>query len=59
MYKDLPTAAVVVLFVLSVVAASRVTQAAEGASSHYLPGANIDIFLALPPEPGFLLANTF
>ena len=59
MYKDLLTAAVVLLFVLSVVAVSRVTQAAEGASSHYLPGANIDIFLALPPEPGFLVANTF
>ena len=59
MYKNLLTAAVVLLFVLSVVAVSRVTQAAEGASSHYLPGANIDIFLALPPEPGFLVANTF
>ena len=58
-YKDLLTAAVVLLFVLSVVAVSRVTQAAEGASSHWLPGANGDIFLAVPPEPGFLVANTF
>lgn len=59
MHKNRLTAAVVLLFVLSVVAVSRVTQAAEGASSHYLPGANGDIFLALPPEPGFLVANTF
>lgn len=59
MYKDLLTVAAVVLFVLSAVAVSRVSQAAEGASSHYLPGANIDIFLALSPEPGFLVANTF
>ncbi len=33
--------------------------AAEGASSHYLPGAVGDIFLAVPPEPGFTAANTF
>ena len=33
--------------------------AAEGASSHYLPGAVGDIFLAVPPEPGLLVANTF
>jgi len=58
-YKDLLTAAVVLLFVLSLVAVSRVTQAAEGASSHYIPGGNGDIFLAVPPEPGFLVANTF
>lgn len=35
------------------------TFAAEGASSHYLPGAVGDIFLAVPPEPGFTAANTF
>ena len=35
------------------------TFAAEGASSHYLPGAVDDIFLAVPPEPGFTAANTF
>ena len=58
-YKDLLTAAVILLFVLSLVAASPVTQAAEGASSHYIPGGNGDIFLAVPPEPGFLVANTF
>jgi hypothetical protein len=32
--------------------------AAEGGSSHYLPGAGGDIFLAVPPEPGFQTANT-
>ena len=34
------------------------TFAAEGASSHYLPGAVGDIFLAVPPEPGWLVADT-
>lgn len=33
-------------------------RAAEGGSSHYLPGAGGDIFLATPPQPGFQLANT-
>ncbi|MCG6892200.1 MAG: transporter [Desulfobacteraceae bacterium] len=33
--------------------------AAEGASSHYLPGAGGDIFLAVPPEQGLTAANTF
>jgi len=33
------------------------TFAAEGASSHYLPGAVGDIFLAVPPEPGLQAAN--
>lgn len=37
----------------------RVAQAAEGAASHYLPGANGDIFLAAQPKPGFQVANTF
>ncbi len=37
----------------------RVAEAAEGAASHYLPGANGDIFLAAPPKPGFQVANTF
>lgn len=32
--------------------------AAEGGSSHYLPGASGDIFLATAPAPGFQLANT-
>jgi hypothetical protein len=45
------------LAVLSISAPSA-TYAAEGASSHFLPGAIGDIFLAVPPEPGFLVANT-
>ena len=35
-----------------------VTFAAEGAASHYLPGAGGDILLAAPPEPGFQAAAT-
>jgi hypothetical protein len=38
--------------------APSATFAAEGASSHYLPGAGGDIFLAVPPEPGLQAANT-
>jgi hypothetical protein len=33
-------------------------QAAEGGSSHYLPGAAGDLLLAAPPAPGLLAANT-
>jgi hypothetical protein len=40
------------------ISAPSATYAAEGASSHYLPGAIGDIFLAVPPEPGFLVADT-
>ena len=59
MKKDRVPAAIAFIFVLSVVTASHMTHAAEGAFSHYLPGANGDILLAVPPEPGFLVANTF
>lgn len=59
MTKDRLLSAVALVFVLAVFAAFRMTHAAEGAFSHYLPGANGDIFLAVPPEPGFLVANTF
>ena len=38
---------------------SNTVEAAEGAASHYLAGANGDIFLATAPQPGFLAANTF
>ena len=38
---------------------SKMSQAAEGALSHYLPGAGGDLFLATTPQPGFLAANTF
>jgi len=55
------TTAIAVLAGLSVfcAAAPSTTFAAEGASSHYLPGAGGDIFLAVPPEPGLQAANTF
>jgi len=54
------TAAMAGLVVLTIICASvpSVTFAAEGASSHYLPGAGGDIFLAVPPEPGLQAANT-
>jgi hypothetical protein len=48
----LTTIALVLVLVLN--PAGRTVEAAEGVSSHYLPGANVDIFLALPPEPGFV-----
>jgi hypothetical protein len=38
--------------------ASPKAQAAEGGSSHYLPGAAGDLLLAAPPPPGLLAANT-
>jgi hypothetical protein len=41
------------------ISAPSATYAAEGAASHYLPGAVGDIFLAVPPEPGLMAANTF
>jgi len=55
------TAAIAVLTGLAVLclSAPSTTFAAEGAASHYLPGAGGDIFLAVPPEPGLLAANTF
>lgn len=44
---------------LVVAAIGDTARAAEGGGSHYLPGAIGDIFLALPPEPGFQAANVF
>jgi len=54
-------AAILWLIGLALLCASvpSATFAAEGAASHYLPGAGGDIFLALTPEPGFQAANTF
>lgn len=46
-------ATVATIGLLSVPAA----QAAEGASSHYLPGTAGDFGLAVPPEPGLQVAN--
>ena len=53
------TAAIAGLAGLTVLCTSApsTTFAAEGASSHYLPGAVGDIFLAVPPEPGLQAAN--
>jgi len=59
--QQLKTAALAALlgsFILCM-SSPTATYAAEGASSHYLPGAVGDIFLAVPPEPGFTAANTF
>jgi hypothetical protein len=39
-------------------AAAAPALAAEGASSHYLPGAGGDMLLAVPPDPGLTIANT-
>lgn len=54
------TTAMVVLLGLAIfcMSAPSATFAAEGASSHYLPGTVGDIFLAVPPEPGLQAANT-
>ena len=59
--QQLKAAAVAALVLMVILCAfcPSVTFAAEGASSHYLPGAVGDIFLAVPPEPGFMAANTF
>jgi hypothetical protein len=59
--QQLKTAALAALLGSFIICMSPPTAsyAAEGASSHYLPGAVGDIFLAVPPEPGFTAANTF
>jgi hypothetical protein len=59
--RSAPSAAIAGLTGLTLLCASAPFNAfaAEGASSHYLPGAVGDIFLAVPPEPGLLVANTF
>ena len=43
---------------LCVCLAGESARAAEGAGSHYLPGAGGDMLLAIPPEPGLMFANT-
>ena len=59
--QQLKTAAIAGLAGLGILCTSAPTAifAAEGAASHYLPGAVGDIFLAVPPEPGLVAANTF
>jgi hypothetical protein len=49
---------VVAVAVAATVATAETAIAAEGASSHYLPGVVGDFGLALPPAPGLTLANT-
>ena len=59
--RRMKAAAMAGLAMLTILCTSvpSVTYAAEGASSHYLPGAGGDIFLAVPPEPGLQASNTF
>ena len=52
------TFAIGVLGMLVVFARGGSAEAAEGGSSHYLPGTAGDILLAVAPQPGFLVANT-
>jgi len=56
--RQIKTAAMTILAVMALcICYPSFTYAAEGASSHYLPGASGDIFLALPPDPGFQTAD--
>ena len=59
--QQLKTAAIAGLAGLGILCTSAPSTifAAEGASSHYLAGTVGDIFLAIPPEPGLMAANTF
>jgi hypothetical protein len=43
---------------LALLARGESGQAAEGGSSHYLPGVAGDIAIAQPPGPGLQVANT-
>jgi hypothetical protein len=52
------TIAIGVLALLAVFARGGSAEAAEGGSSHYLPGMAGDILIAVAPQPGFLVANT-
>ncbi|MDF2232714.1 transporter [Albimonas sp. CAU 1670] len=47
-----------VLAAWALLAAAPEARAAEGASSHYLPGATGDLLLAAPSQPGLTVANT-
>jgi hypothetical protein len=52
------TIAIGVLAMLAVFARGGSAEAAEGGSSHYLPGVIGEVLFAVPPQPGFLVANT-
>ena len=45
------------LLLLLLVLGQPTVQATEGASSYYFPGANTAFGVAIPPEPGFMMAN--
>ena len=47
------------LMLITVFGLERSTNAAEGGSSHYLPGAAGDVLIAQSPEPGLQTAVTF
>jgi hypothetical protein len=52
------TIAIGALAMLAVFARGGSAEAAEGGSSHYLPGVIGEVLFAVPPQPGFLVANT-
>ena len=45
------------LLLIILVLGQPTVQATEGASSYYFPGANTAFGVAIPPEPGFMMAN--
>ena len=45
------------LMLIILVVGQPAAQATEGASSYYFPGANTAFGVAVPPEPGFMMAN--
>jgi hypothetical protein len=52
------TIAIGILAMLAAFARGESAEAAEGGSSHYLPGMAGDTLLAVTPQQGFLVANT-
>ncbi len=52
-----PATALSAVALIPLMSAAPSASAAEGGSSHYLPGAIGDFGLALPPKPGWQLAN--
>ena len=56
--KAKPAIGLAVVMPLALLACGESAQAAEGASSHYLPGMAGDIAIAQPPTPGLLVGNT-
>jgi hypothetical protein len=56
--KAKPASGLAILVALALLARGESAQAAEGASSHYLPGVAGDIAIAQTPAPGLQIANT-